>query len=314
MTDLKPQIFIGSSKAGYNVAKKAKAYLSDVGDCFLWKEPGIWEPNRSTFDNLLRMASYFDFGVFVATADDLTLTADNRLVIEPRDNVILEMSLFLGSMGRDKSFLLVEESRDMKLPSDFNGIYMPRFKKADNKSIKSACDEYAVKIAEHYKLGHLSLYPTTALAIGYYKNFVTDLVDSIQNTDPLEFDGVHYTDFALKIIIPGDLQGLIREKAAQFYKRHGFVENTIKTRFRNHPAWFQLDPTKAPHAVMYDMPSTLTGIDDASEMILQKGFQGRNKLQEIIEQRELNNFRRVLQLQLNKSPFAKASVEIIDEF
>jgi hypothetical protein len=58
MTDLKPKIFIGSSKAGYSVAEKVKAYLSDLGDCFLWKEPGIWEPNRSTFDNLLRKASY----------------------------------------------------------------------------------------------------------------------------------------------------------------------------------------------------------------------------------------------------------------
>src|ERR1700751_3251710 len=123
MTDLKPKIFIGSSKTGYPVAEKVKQHLANVGDCFLWQDPDVWEPNRSTFDNLLRMARYFDFGVFVATADDLTLTNDN-LVIEPRDNVILEMSLFLGAMGRDKSFLLVEEG--IKLPSDFNGIYMPR--------------------------------------------------------------------------------------------------------------------------------------------------------------------------------------------
>ena len=65
---------------------------------------------------------------------------------------------------------------------------------------------------------------------------------------------------------------------------------------------------------MYDMPSTLTGIDDAIEMILQKGFQGRTRMQEIIEQRELNNFRRVLQIMIEKNPYAQASVEIIDEF
>ncbi len=65
---------------------------------------------------------------------------------------------------------------------------------------------------------------------------------------------------------------------------------------------------------MYDMPSTLTGIDDAIELTLQKGFHGRTKMQGIIEQRELNNFRRVLQMQIDKSPFAKSTVEIIDEF
>lgn len=311
MTDLKPKIFIGSSKAGYSVAEKVKNNLSSIGDCFLWKDPNVWETNRSTFGNLLIMVSYFDFGVFVATADDLTLTND-KIVIEPRDNVILEMALFLGAMGRDKSFLLVEEG--VKLPTDFSGIYIPRFDKSNDTSIRNACDEYANKIAEHYKLGHLSLYPTTALAIGYYKNFVAGLVESSQDAEILEFDGVKYSDFKLKVVIPKDLHGMIREKAAQFYKRHGFIENAMKTRFRKHPAWFQLDSKQAPTAMLYDMPSTLTGIDDAIELILQKGFHGRTKMQEVIEQRELNNFRRVLQMQIDKSPFAQSTVEIIDEF
>ena len=311
MTDLKPKIFIGSSKAGVAIAEKVKSNLSVIGDCFIWNEPNVWEPNRSTFENLLRMVSYFDFGVFVATADDLTLTNDN-IVIEPRDNVILEMALFCRAMGRDKSFLLVEDG--IKLPSDFHGIYMPRFKKIDDASIKTACDEYLNKIEEHYRLGHLSLYPTTALAIGYYKNFIEGLVVSAQEADILEIEGVKYSDFKLKVVIPKDLKGMIREKAAQFYKRHGFVENAMKTKYRRHPAWFKLDPKQAPVAVLYDLPSTLTGIDDAIEMILQKGFQGRTKMQEVIEQRELNNFRRVLQMQIDRSPFAQATVEIIDEF
>ena len=145
MIDLKPKIFIGSSTSGYAVAEEVKIYLKDEGDCHLWKENGVWEPNRSTFENLMRMVGYFDFGVFVATLDDLTLTNDN-IVIEARDNVILEMALFLGAMGRDKSFLLVEDG--IKLPSDFNGIYMPRFKRNEPLSIQDACETYAKKIQD----------------------------------------------------------------------------------------------------------------------------------------------------------------------
>jgi len=309
--DLKPKIFIGSSTAGYKIAEKVKKYLETVCDCFLWQDKGVWETNRSTFDNLLRMASYFDYGIFVATGDDLTFTND-KLVIEPRDNVILEMSLFLGAMGRDKSFLLVEEG--VKLPSDFNGIFMPRFKKDNEDSIKEACETYIIKIEEYYKSGHLSLYPTTALAIGYYKNFIANLVESVQIAMPLEFDGIHYSDFKIKVVMPNDLKGLIRQKADLFYKKHKLTENALKTQYRNHPAWFRLDPASAPVATMYDMPSTLTGIDDAIEMILQKNFQGRTTIQEIIEQRELNNFSRVLQILIDKSPYAQRSVEIISEF
>lgn len=308
---IKPKIFIGSSSTGLPIAEKVKTYLSVIGDCFIWTEPDIWEPNRSTFDNLIRMSNYFDFGVFVATADDLTETND-KLVIEPRDNVILEMALFLGAMGHNKSFLLVENG--IKLPTDFNGIYMPRFDINKEETLESACKTYVEKIEEHYQLGHLSLYPTTALAIGYYKNFIADLVESAQTAEKLELNGVEYTEFKLKVVIPKDLKGMIREKAHLFYKRNGFSENAMKAKFRKHHLWFQLDPKNAPIAIMYDMPSTLTGIDDAIELILQKGYKGRTKIQEIIEQKELNNFRRVLQMQIDNSPFAQAKVEIIDEF
>jgi hypothetical protein len=311
MSTLRPKVFIGSSSQGYEIAEKVKDCLSVCGDCFLWKDGGVWEANRSTFDNLLRIVNYFDFGVFVATADDLTLT-NNNIVIESRDNVILEMALFLGAVGKDKSFLLVEDG--IKLPSDFNGIYMPRFNRNSNSSINEACSAYTQKISEHYRLGFLSLYPTTALAIGYYKNFVSGLVESVQNAESIKSDGATFTQFKLKVVLPINLKGTIREKAALFYQRHGFVENTIKTKYRKHPTWFQLDVRNAPVGIMYDMPSTLTGIDDAIEMILQKSYQGRTEMQEIIEQRELNNFRRVLQMQIEKSPYAKAIVEICDEF
>jgi hypothetical protein len=308
-----PQIFIGSSGNGLEIAAIVKSELQAVGDAYLWSQGDLWEPNDSTFDNLIRMTGYFDFGVFVATQDDLTLTSKGEYGFEARDNVILEMTLFVGALGKKKSFLITEKGLDK--PSDFSGIYMPEFVKGDVSTIKQACAEIASKITERYNTGHLSLYPTTALAIGYYKNFVADLVSSIQVADELEIDETKYKDFRLKVVIPGDLKGRVKEKASLFYKKHGFVENSLKTPIRKHPIWFQFDPKSTPpNATMYDMPSTLTGIDDAIELKLEKSYKGRTKLQEIIEQRELNNFRKVLQIMLDSSPFAKASVEIIDEF
>ena len=312
MTDLKPKLFVGSSSAGYAIAEKVKKYLSEVAECHLWKADGVWEANKSTFDNLLRMVRFYDFGVFVATADDLTMAKGDKIVIEPRDNVILEMSLFLGALGKYKSFLLVEKG--IKLPSDFDGISMPRFEAGDEDSIRAACKEFISNISEYYKLGHLSLYPTTALAFGYYKNFLEGMIDSIRGAEQLEYEGALFNDFQLKVVIPQNLNGYIRKKAALFYERHGFGENAIKTKYRRQPAWFHLDVANAPNAIIYDMPSTLTGIDDAIEMALEKSFKGRTAMQEVIEQRELNNFRRVLQLQLDANPDAQGVVEIIDEF
>lgn len=312
MTDSKPKVFIGSSTSGFDIAEKVKGYLSPEVDCHTWKDNGVWVNNFSTFDNLLRIATYYDFGVFIATSDDLTLSEGGDIFIEPRDNVILEMALFLGALGRDKSFLLVEEG--VKLPSDFNGIYMPRFLRNDEHSISSEANEFLKKIKEHFRLGYLSLYPTTALALGYYKNFVEGIVDRISEIDDIHLDGKIYNDFKLKIVLPLNLKGNIRQKATRFYKRNNFQENTLNTRYRKQPAWFHFDPSKAPLGSIYDMPSTLSGIDDAIEMVLRKGYVGRSAMQEIIEERELNNFKRVLQMQIDKNPLAQEIVEIVDEF
>ena len=37
-------------------------------------------------------------------------------------------------------------------------------------------------------------------------------------------------------------------------------------------------------------------------------------MQEIIEERELNNFKRILQMQIDKNAVAQRIVEIVDEF
>lgn len=308
---IRPRIFIGSSTKGLLVAAKVKQNLESVGDCYLWNNREVWENNLSTFDNLIQMTAFFDFGVFVATEDDLTYT-NGRIVVEPRDNVILEMALFTGALGKDKSFLIVQEG--LKLPSDFDGIYQPRFDISNFESISSVCKKIAQEITEQYNHGYLSLYPTTALAIGYFKNFLSGLVDSIAHSESVLIDSVEYSKFEIKVVMPKDLSGTIKEKAALFYRRANLSENTLNTKFRKYPTWFQLDSSDRRVAKIFDMPTTLTGIDDAIDLILNKKYVGRNALQNIIEQREINNFKRVLQFKIDESPFAKGLVEIIDEY
>lgn len=81
----------------------------------------------------------------------------------------------------------------------------------------------------------------------------------------------------------------------------------MKTAIRKHPIWFPLAPNASqPNAVMYDMPSTLTGIDDAIELKLEKSYKGRTKLQEIIEQRELNNFKKGITNNVRQQPICKS--------
>lgn len=74
-----------------------------------------------TLDKLLKEARHFDFAVLVATADDVTIS---REITDktPRDNIILELGIFMGTLGRERAYVLTPaDPKPVKLPSDLLG-------------------------------------------------------------------------------------------------------------------------------------------------------------------------------------------------
>lgn len=61
---------------------------------------------------------------------------------------------------------------------------------------------------------------------------------------------------------------------------------------------------------IYDMPTILTGIDKAIDMYFRVGHIGKKIEQELAEENEMNNFRRVLQLLINEDAFCRECVII----
>src|ERR687889_1722372 len=111
--DRKIRIFIGSSsKVKYKIIKnKLKEILSkDYGFIVSpWDQPGIFNTGSNILDELRRIAYLSDFAILIFTPDDdiLKRTEDNTISIAgstPRDNVLLEMGLFMGMLGRKRSF------------------------------------------------------------------------------------------------------------------------------------------------------------------------------------------------------------------
>lgn len=99
------RLFIGSSNEGADVAYKIQELLDGNCDVTVWKH-GVFEPGATGIESLVQALDDYDFAAFVFTPDDLAKIRQKTESI-PRDNVVFELGLFLGRLGRDRCFLLL---------------------------------------------------------------------------------------------------------------------------------------------------------------------------------------------------------------
>ena len=123
-------MFIGSSSEMKPVVDKCVEAFSGHASCIPWFLSPEFKTRGSftTFQALCEAAGGYDFALFILSADDQLEHRENHFSC-PRDNVIFEMGLFIGAIGPKRVFAIVEsvESPKLKIPSDLNAVYMPRF-------------------------------------------------------------------------------------------------------------------------------------------------------------------------------------------
>ena len=100
-----------------------------------------------------------------------------------------------------------------------------------------------------------------------------------------EIDGKIYTSGKLYIKMPDTLDTDIKKSAMLFYRNQGLNEAQMSTNHRNYPI----------HIVMY----------------FRVGHIGKTTEQQLAEDNEMNNFKRVLQLLINEDSFCRECVEIL---
>lgn len=118
----RPRIFIGSSSESLDVAESLQSLFDREFEPTVWTQ-GVFGLNESGLESLVHALDAFDFACFVVRKEDLTF---KRRVVHsvPRDNVILEIGLFLGALGRERVFIIHERGEKPVLPSDLDGINM----------------------------------------------------------------------------------------------------------------------------------------------------------------------------------------------
>jgi hypothetical protein len=125
----KPSVFVGSSREGLEIARAVQFQLKDDALVSVWNE-GAFGLGQGTLESLVAVLDRFDFAVLVITPDDVVASRETASQA-PRDNVMFELGLFMGRLGRARTFAICSSARDLKLPSDLAGVTLARFDAAD---------------------------------------------------------------------------------------------------------------------------------------------------------------------------------------
>lgn len=115
----KPRIFIASAVESLNVADAFNVNLDHQAEVTVWKNG--FTLSQGTIESLVKIAESVDFAIFVFTPDDISEIRDQQKPVV-RDNVVFELGLFIGTLGRERCFIVKPRDTDLHLPTDLLGL------------------------------------------------------------------------------------------------------------------------------------------------------------------------------------------------
>ena len=130
MNEKKREVFIGSSKEGLKYAEALRQAL-DIElaryglTCTLWKDEDVFFLGKTTIESLNRKAAELvncnGYAIMLITPDDkIEIRGEEKFI--PRDNVIFELGLFMGRLGRERTFCVAPSNVNIKMMSDWAGV------------------------------------------------------------------------------------------------------------------------------------------------------------------------------------------------
>jgi hypothetical protein len=309
--DRKINVFIGGSSEALNVAKKVSEILIDSGkfNVVIWNKD-TFTYNESFLNSLIKASLIYDFGVFVASSDDLALIRKNIDEI-PRDNVIFEYGLFLGALGNKKTFLLQEDT--CKLPTDLLGYTTPRYKaKFRTKEWTELVGSIADEMNKQFLRSEIQVLPSTSLAIGYFNSFISKVSKYIFEAEGsiLNKSKLKHQDVSIEVRIPNELSDDVGAKAFVHYKKESLKIDEIGDPKRPFPVRFYKSDGDDKLTII-DIPTTLNSIRPSINLLLPDTGLGINEDRIKLEHKEVENFKRTLVYLIEQNDYSKKIVTVI---
>lgn len=285
----KKRIFIGSSSEELELANAAKSILERDFEVTIWND-SVWDSsvfkiNNNFLNDLLRASLQFDFGLLIGSTDDL-VEYRGDIVLQPRDNVLFELGLFIGRLGLSKCAFVID--KELKVLSDISGITLARYEKNDVPSFVNAISQ-VIELFRNQIDSDINFFPSSTLASGYFENLLLPTCKYIIEKDGFEYGGTKYNDCKIKVIIPQRLDSDVNLQFAQL--KRGFQTQNVSFEYAGRPRNISLDTEiKDDKLIFVDFPTTLSGINYAISNLLPNDFNSMSSDYDAIINREIERF------------------------
>ncbi|MEK5060518.1 hypothetical protein BK126_04610 [Paenibacillus sp. FSL H7-0326] len=148
---IKPSVFIGSSSQAKQITTAIHANLEEETEPTPW-DIYPFQLNNSTLDGLIAALDKSDFAVFLLAPDDQIIWKGQQMSVA-RDNVLFELGLAIGKLGKERTFFLApKDLTDFHTPTDLLGITSVRYDSKRSNNYKAAtltaCDTILSTILE----------------------------------------------------------------------------------------------------------------------------------------------------------------------
>jgi hypothetical protein len=283
------KVFIGCSSESLNLAGKAKQILSKKFEVVIWNESAwdnaVFRLNNNFLNDLIRASLKFDFGLLIGTTDD---KVDYRGAdkLQPRDNVLFELGLFIGRLGLSNCAFVVDKKLDVL--TDVQGISLARFEKDNEKSFEEAISSVSQYFDKQFE-ADINFFPSSTLAAVYFENFVKPTITYLINNGGLEVDNRKFGKYKLKIVIPKKISPDLN---LQFEKlKQKFNSRSLSFEYAGRPRTVIIEADiKDAELMILDFPTVLSGINHAILNLMPTDFNQMSDDYNMVLEREVERF------------------------
>ena len=274
----KPRIFIGSSSEGLNIANACNVSLDHIAEVSPWTN-AFDQAGSSTLSSLISKAENIDFALFVFSPDDIiTIREKNERTV--RDNVLFELGLFIGAIGKKRCFILQPRNEKLYIATDLTGINTYDFDPhRDDNNMNNAVNAACVRLTEQMqKIGRIQksftqdkvLTPNVRNHEYHLKESHLRILSEFISTHTTEVQGMYFWDLEKKCLPYSEPElhmGIIQ------LNRIGYIEKRIIEHDQG-GSNYAFKITNSGIEYLLDNENELTEIIQIEKKLQQQGFSG----------------------------------------